>query len=159
MLHVELKLHNHRCNSSRRSSIISRWWCTHLWIFLGKRVKTWASPLVMHDVWISHTSTESLMIEWWDFDQYVLKHLVESQGRAYVHCKYFCCNSYDFLLYLIPRCTEDVLLTTKCCIQQIAVLWLKYVLFAVVFTSVSPIWQINVVELKYIKSVIKSTAD
>ena len=76
-----------------------------------------------------------------------------------LHCKYFCCSRCDFLLYLIPRCTEDVLLTTKCCTQQIAVLWLKYILFAVVFTSVSPIWQIDVVELKYIKSVIKSTAD
>ena len=39
-----------------------------------------------------------------------------------VHCKYFCCNRYNFLLYLIPSCTQDVLLTTNCCIQQIAVL-------------------------------------
>ena len=40
-----------------------------------------------------------------------------------------------------------------------AALWLKYILFAVAFTSFSPIWQIDVVKLKYIKSVIKSTAN
>ena len=79
--------------------------------------------------------------------------------QVILHCKYFRCNSYDFLLYLIPRCTEDVLLMTICCKQQIAVLWLKYILFTVVFTSFSPIWQIDVVELKHIKLFIKSTAD
>ena len=76
-----------------------------------------------------------------------------------VHCKQIRCKSYSFLLCSIPRCNSDAVLTTKCCIQRIAVLWLKYILFAVVFTSFSPIWQIDVVELKYIKSVIKSTAD
>lgn len=39
LLHVGLKLHNHRCNSSRRSSIISRWCTAHLWIFLRKKSK------------------------------------------------------------------------------------------------------------------------
>ena len=39
-----------------------------------------------------------------------------------VHCKYFCCNRYEFLLYLFPRCSADVLLTTKRRIQQIDVL-------------------------------------
>ena len=70
------------------------------------------------------------------------------------HSTSICC-----ICLLVFKSTSDVVLTTKCCIQQTAVLWLKYILFAVVFTSVSPIWQIDVVELKYIKSVIKSTAD
>ena len=68
-------------------------------------------------------------------------------------------NPTAFQLCSIPRCNSEAVLMTKCCIQRIAVLLLKYILFAVVFTSVSPVWQINVVELKYIKSVIKSTAD
>ena len=53
--------------------------------------------------------------------------LLRTSVTACTHCKYFCCNRYDFLLYLIPRCTQDVLLTTNCFIQQIAVLWLKYI--------------------------------
>ena len=86
----------------------------------------------------------------------VLLHKTTTVVKHCIKCKYLCCNRQDFLLYLIPRCTEDVLLTTKCCIQRIAVLWLKYILFAVVFTSFSPTGQIDLVELKYIKSVIKS---
>ena len=39
---------------------------------------------------------------------------------------------------------SEAVLTTKCCILQIAVLWLKYILFAVLFTSFSPIWQMDV---------------
>ena len=30
-----------------------------------------------------------------------------------LHCKYFCCNRYNFLLYLIPRYTPDVLITAS----------------------------------------------
>ena len=90
------------------------------------------------------------------------KHNVSLSFHASVppaHCKQIRCKSYSFLLRSFPRCNSDAVLMTKCCIQRIAVIWLKYILFAVVFTSFSPIWQIDVVEIKYIKSGKKSTAD
>ena len=51
----------------------------------------------------------------------------DGSQECYPHCIYFCSNSYNFLLYLIPRCTADVLLMTKRRVQQIDVLWLKYI--------------------------------
>ena len=35
-----------------------------------------------------------------------------------IHCKYFCCNRYNFLLYLFPRYTPDVLITEISSIGQ-----------------------------------------
>jgi hypothetical protein len=58
------------------------------------------------------------------------------------------------LLYLIPGCTADVLLTAKRHIQQIDVIRLKYIKLVILFTTFSPIGQMDVVEFKYIKSTI-----
>ena len=100
------------------------------------------------------------------------------------HCKHFCCNSYDFLLCLIPRCMQNVLLTTNRCIQQICTMiqvllisctiynflsymangcsliqvcpisQRRYILFPELFATTCRIGQKDVAWLKYIKLVV-----